>query len=222
MFSSYKTCQRLNWMWITGLQCCTIFLPEDKNVSSVLILAQREKRRDKEKCNTYSETLVPCYTWTQLQLHISKLVILLTYLPTYQTYCMHLKMFKMLQIPLSCKRYTNHSGDAKWKMAQPHSTLDNTNVSICTSRSFRESSCTGVTEASVPVQSLQCKQTLSPHAGWCLSLAACSPACRHTSLFKQSSECRQAGFDAECWLEDEIEIKEKGVWISSGHSLSNF
>lgn len=94
---------------------------------------------------------------------------------------MVLKMFKMLQIPLSCKRYTHHSEDAKIKMALPHLTLDNTNVStveniyfqnnellfvffffvfFClgktkrTSRIFRKSSCTTATEASVLVQSV--------------------------------------------------------------------
>lgn len=85
---------------------------------------------------------------------------------------MVLKMSKMLQIPLSCKRHTNHSEDAKLKWHCHTLPLDNTNVltvkniyfktiifffffswkTKCTSRIFRKSSCMTVIEASVPVQ----------------------------------------------------------------------
>lgn len=80
----------------------------------------RTTRGGKKKCNTYFET--PCtllHESTQLQFHISKPSNTPTVWKCLKCY---------FKIPLSCKRYTNHSEDAKLKMALPHLTLDNTNV----------------------------------------------------------------------------------------------
>lgn len=176
-----KTHHNKKWL------CCELFysfLPENKLVSSVLVWARTARRRDKQKCdNTDSETLVPCYTWTQLQLHISKLVILLTYRPNYRpTVC----VWKCLK----CYKYHFLVKDAHLIRMMPcekngTATLDTRRrqrFKICTRRKFQRIELHGAWQKQAH-QSSPSSANRRRHpapGGVCLS----PPARRHTSLFE--------------------------------------
>lgn len=82
-------CCKVHLIWVTDLQCCTISLLENKKKmhwksnrrDSLLLLSVRTTRGGKKKCNTYFETLVPCYTMSKhsYSFTLVNLVILLPY-----------------------------------------------------------------------------------------------------------------------------------------------
>lgn len=152
---------------------------------------------------------------------------------------MVLKMFKMLQIPLSCKRYTSHSEDAKlkWHCHTEHWTTpmfwplriyiskqwysfffclgklnahqefsENLAAWLWQKQAYQSSHSISVS----PVQSNSCHTARVAVFVFCTK----QPATLAYSNRDWVQNVDKLTFVIESWLEDGMEIKEKGVQIS--------